>query len=194
MRRAIAVLTALIATTSAFGQYGAGVYVPRGPAVGVWTGAAFGYVPGAYRGFWSNGYSLYGPPVPTYGSVPGYFGGSDQRLANFPDLRHSWYGPWGWRGGYVALDNAGARPQAMMRLACCEVRLPADDAEVYVNGSALNSSGAVRRFHADVPPGTAVTYEIEARWATARSIGSARRSVVLRSGETAVADFTAFGG
>ena len=36
-----------------------------------------------YDGFYSNGFSMYGPPVPTYGPVPGYFGGGDQRLNNY---------------------------------------------------------------------------------------------------------------
>src|SRR6266851_85311 len=39
-----------------------------------------GYYPSAFGSQWSNGNSLYGPPVPTYGSVVGAFGGSDQRL------------------------------------------------------------------------------------------------------------------
>src|SRR5437763_3567537 len=47
-------------------------------------GYGFGYFPGAYGSVWSNGFSLYGPPVPTYGPVPGAFGGSDQRLDVYP--------------------------------------------------------------------------------------------------------------
>ena len=30
-----------------------------------------------YPGFWGNGFSMYGPPVPTNASIPGYFGGYD---------------------------------------------------------------------------------------------------------------------
>src|SRR5947209_1191454 len=47
-------------------------------------GYGFGYFPGAYGSVWSNGFSLYGPPVPTYGPVPGPFGGPDQRLDVYP--------------------------------------------------------------------------------------------------------------
>src|SRR6266446_4839680 len=52
---------------------------------GGWNGY-LGIFPGSYNGFWSNGFSQYGPPVPTYGSVPGVFGGSDQRLSNFSNI------------------------------------------------------------------------------------------------------------
>src|SRR5688500_2454529 len=65
-------------------QVGVGV-TPFGVRGGYWPGY-LGYFPGAYQGFWSNGFSLYGPPVPTYGTVPGYFGGADQRLSNFNNI------------------------------------------------------------------------------------------------------------
>jgi hypothetical protein len=64
------------------------VGTPGGPAFG-YSGVGVAVPYGAYRGFWSNGYSLYGPPVPTYGIVPGTFGGSDQRLYPLPPM---WFG------------------------------------------------------------------------------------------------------
>jgi len=180
----------LIPVSMAQAQYGAGLYYPRGPYLGFWTGPAFGYVPGAYQGFWSNGFTLYGPPVPTYGSIPGYFGGYDQRLSNFPDLRYGDYGPWGWRGGYVPLDrpaNCVALP--VVGLALCEVHLPAADAELLVNGVKADAQGAIRTIRVNLPPATGVSYELEVRWATPESIGASRRSVILRAGETVVTDF-----
>jgi uncharacterized protein (TIGR03000 family) len=42
-----------------------------------------------YRGFYSNGYSMYGPPVPTYFTVPGIFNGSDQHSYDGP----AWFVP-----------------------------------------------------------------------------------------------------
>jgi hypothetical protein len=190
MTRFAVAAAALFLPGPAWGQYGAGVWVPRGPAVGVWTGAAFGFVPGAYQGFWSNGFSLYGPPVPTYGSIPGFFGGADQRLSNFPDLRYSTFGPWGWRGGFVPLDDP--RPPLVLPVppAVCVLRVPTADAELYVNGVRQDSSGVQRRLFAAVPPGRAVSYDLEIRWATPESLGTVRRTVILRAGERSSADFT----
>lgn len=190
-RHVCSAVVALVAVAEASAQLGAGVWVPRGPAVGVWTGAAFGYVPGAYGGFWSNGFSLYGPPVPTYGSIPGFFGGADQRLSNFPDLSYPNFGPWGWRGGYVPL-NGPPRPPMLVRVppALCVLRLPADDAELFVNGVRQDSSGTQRKLFAAVPPGRAASYDLEVRWASPETIGAVRRTVILRAGERCVADFT----
>jgi uncharacterized protein (TIGR03000 family) len=42
-----------------------------------------------YRGFYNNGYSMYGPPFPTYGTVPGIYNGSDQHSYDGP----GWYVP-----------------------------------------------------------------------------------------------------
>jgi uncharacterized protein (TIGR03000 family) len=69
---------------------GIGIGGYAGGAAFAYPGFGFGYYPGGYRGFWSNGFSLYGPPVPTYGIVPGTFGGSDQRI--YP-LAPIWFPP-----------------------------------------------------------------------------------------------------
>lgn len=96
-----------VATSSASAQY-------RGGFVGVGVGAgypgwgyyglpygpyAYGY-PGAVGGFWTNGHSLYGPPVPTYGPTPGAFGGSDA---------HRGHSTYGWLGTY----NPSPRPAGL---------------------------------------------------------------------------------
>ncbi|MBA4186893.1 MAG: hypothetical protein C0467_02625 [Planctomycetaceae bacterium] len=93
------------------GFYGSGW--PYGPAVapgwgypGLYGGPFVGY-PFGYYGYgpragssWSNGLSLYGPPVPTYGPIPGVFGNND--------LRRLWEQvpspgiPFGWVGIYAA--------------------------------------------------------------------------------------------
>src|SRR5262245_55080552 len=80
----LATVIALGSQTSARAQYiGGGV----GARPYCWYGGYYpgylGVFPGGYNGFWSNGFSMYGPPVPTYGIVPGTFGGADQRLSNF---------------------------------------------------------------------------------------------------------------
>src|SRR5262245_54015008 len=64
--------------------FGVGVGVgawPRYP-FGTYPYGYLGYFPSQYNGFYTNGFSAYGPPVPTYGIVPGTFGASDYRLNN----------------------------------------------------------------------------------------------------------------
>lgn len=58
---------------------------------------AFGY-PGAVGSFWTNGHSLYGPPVPTYGPTPGAFGGGDA---------HRGHQNYGWLGYYTPSPRLG---------------------------------------------------------------------------------------
>lgn len=217
--RSFAVAMMLLAPSLAPAQYGAGMYYPRGPYYGFWTGPAFGYVPAAYGSFWSNGYSLYGPPAPTYGSIPGFFGGSDQRLSDFPDLRYRmWpYNAWGpgfgpgWGPGFgpgwgvgpwvgpgvgvvVPINQPRVEVTQMAGPGVCEVRLPAADAEVFVNGKKVEGTGAVRKLFADLAPRTGTTWQVEARWSGPESIGSAVRSATLRAGELTVVDFTSSGG
>ena len=195
MRRMFhAAIATLLFASPSFAQYYTSPYaVPQsGPYVGVWTGPLWGYYPGAYNGFWSNGYSLYGPPVPTYGSIPGFYGGSDQRLSNYPDMNYLFANPYGWNGGYVPL-NQPKRICVLVPPAVCEIRVPDPDAEVTINGTAIKGVGSTRRFETQLIPGVASNCEIEAKWAGATSIGQGKRSVILRAGETAVADFTVAG-
>src|SRR3712207_5213268 len=85
---AIAAVILLGSPRAGRAQYvGVGVAGPRpGGLYGTYWPGFYGVYPGGYNGFWSNGFSMYGPPVPTYGSVPGVFGGADQRLSNFPNI------------------------------------------------------------------------------------------------------------
>ena len=68
-------------------------FVVRVP-VFVGPAAAFGYYPSAYHTQWSNGLTLYGPPVPTFGPTPGAFGGSDAHRKYFSGglPRYGWFG------------------------------------------------------------------------------------------------------
>ncbi len=59
---------------------GSGIGFGYAGAYPFYPGVGFGYFPSRIGDFWSNGYSLYGPPVPTYGPIPGSFGGSQQRF------------------------------------------------------------------------------------------------------------------
>ena len=64
-----------------YGYAGIGLGIGYDPFYGTTSYGVGGFVwGGAYNGFYSNGFSEYGPPVPTYAPVPGMFGGSDQRF------------------------------------------------------------------------------------------------------------------
>jgi uncharacterized protein (TIGR03000 family) len=87
------------------GGVGVGVGVGRPWGYG-WGGyPGFGFFPGAYNGFYSNGFSLYGPPIRTDAPVPGVFGGGDQRHYGLAPGYPLWY-PWGGVGVVVPLRPA----------------------------------------------------------------------------------------
>lgn len=78
---AAALLACACAALSASGVH-ASDYNSGGPVPRRYVG--FGLYPGYFPGFFSNGFSMYGPPVPTYMPVPGvYGGGSDSRFYDF---------------------------------------------------------------------------------------------------------------
>lgn len=105
------------------GGVGVGVTVGPGGTYGhVIPYRGFGFFPTYYNGFYGNGFSAYGPPVPTYGSIPGVFGGIDQNNYGTPPgifgprygLRHSSYGR-GYEGAAQSgigfgLYRGGQRP------------------------------------------------------------------------------------
>src|SRR5436305_10897842 len=116
-----------------------------GPAVPNYAFGGFGgFFPGAYGSSWSNGFSRYGPPVPTYGIVPGAFGGADQRLNNIEisngallGLGRSGAGGGGPRRRHYydgSHGGAGLPNQQTVGQAAIEVRVPAADADVYFAG------------------------------------------------------------
>lgn len=69
-----------------------------GPYIGYPWGF-YGYS-GRAGSFWSNGLSLYGPPVPVYGPIPGVMGNDDlvRRWRDWPGIGL----PFGWIGIYAA--------------------------------------------------------------------------------------------
>ncbi|HTK77682.1 MAG TPA: TIGR03000 domain-containing protein [Gemmataceae bacterium] len=189
---------------------------PIGVGVGVGVGfgypgfgypyGAFGYYPGAYSSSWSNGFSLYGPPVPTYGIVPGAFGGADQRLGNFqygniniyngagiglgasgaggagPRRRH-YYGD-GLAAGQVG-TNAQTTGQAII-----EVRVPVSSAEVFFEGVNTRQQGEKRVFLSPtLQGGITYHYNVTAKWRDGEQVVEREKSVGVRAGETAVVDF-----
>src|SRR6476660_9340519 len=84
------------------GLYG-GPYVTTGyPFVG-WPGYR-----GAFGSYWTNGLSLYGPPVPVYGPIPGVLGNND--LVNQWHARPTLGGGFGYYG-WVGPFRASPRPR-----------------------------------------------------------------------------------
>src|SRR5690242_16002907 len=187
---------------------------PIGVGVGVGIGypgfgypwGAFGYYPGAYSSSWSNGFSLYGPPVPTYGIVPGAFGGADQRLGNFqygniniyngagiglgasgaggagPRRRH-------YSGDGLATGQVGTSTPATGQ-ATIEVRVPVASAEVFFEGVNTRQQGEKRVFLSPMlQGGLTYHYNVTAKWRDGEQVVEREKSIGVRAGETAVVDF-----
>jgi uncharacterized protein (TIGR03000 family) len=163
----------------------------------------FGYYPGVYNGFWSNGFTMYGPPVPTYGSIPGYYGGSDQRLNNYnfsniniqngaslglgtpgsggagPRRRH-WYG------------SDAAATNVVTGQGTVDVRVPVANAEVYFEGMNTGHAGVRRVFLTPtIEAGVTHFYKIRAKWKLPDgTVADQEKSVAVRANMVSVVDFT----
>ncbi len=209
---ALSLAIGLALSTSVSAQYvGVGVgVVPRpygGWYGGVAPGGYLGIYPGGYNGFWSNGFSMYGPPVPTYAPIPGYFGGSDQRLSNLatPNFSNIQI----YNGASIGLGTPGAggagprrrhmydglnQPitnQAAFGQATVEVRVPVADAEVFFEGINTRQTGVRRQFASPaLPLGATYFYKVSARWKEDGKVTEQSRSVGVRANETVVVDFT----
>jgi uncharacterized protein (TIGR03000 family) len=197
----LSAVVTIVPTTAARAQFvGVGVARPAG-IYGTYSPGAYGVFSGGYQGFYSNGFSMYGPPVPTYGSVPGMFGGADQRLSNFPNIyiqngADIGLGGSGAGGGgprrrfYAGADNLGT-PAPTMAQATIDVRLPTADAEVFFEGNNTRQAGVRRMFQSPVVQvGTTYYYKIRARWKQPDgTIADEERSVGVRANATTLVDF-----
>jgi uncharacterized protein (TIGR03000 family) len=170
----------------------------------------FFYVP---RGFWPNGLSLYGAPVPTPGALPGVFGNYDlvRQWRAFPLYGIGAYGTLGLyapgprvRGAYgppvygpplpvveglrgPAAPPAGAKVAGAVILS---VRVPQPAAEVLVNGKKTTQTGTDRIFES--PPLDAAetyTYVVTARWIERGQVVEVSRQVKGTPGEVVRVDF-----
>jgi uncharacterized protein (TIGR03000 family) len=180
-----------------------------GPYVGYpYYPGFFGYS-GRAGSSWSNGLSLYGPPVPVYGPIPGVLGNDDlvrQWRSTLPVGLHGY----GWVGVYAAsprlrpntvsvrpaVESFGTAPpaRAIAPGGCLlvSVKVPQPAAEVFVDGAKTAQTGTDRTFES--PPleaGQRYSYTVTARWiengrAVERSI-----QVTGEPGEVVRADFGA---
>ena len=172
----------------------------------------FGF-PAAYGNNWSNGLPLYGPPVPTYGPVPGAFGGATNDKLFFRNPLPN--GPFFYGLGYLGVRTplprprypsvsvwppvvgdpaifAGPMPPAAdptcVRMA---VKLPEPAAEVWVDQKPTTLVGAERIFESPPLAGAEpVKYDLVARWLANGEPRAESREVTARPGQLVVVDFT----
>lgn len=202
------------------------------PNVGVYTGfgyPGFGYGYGGYPGFgrygypgyfgysgragssWSNGLSLYGPPVPVYGPVPGVFGNNDL-VRQWRSTLAPGFAGYGWVGIYAASPRPRPRPLTVSVWPTVErvhaapanavpaaaggdclilsVRVPQPAAEVFVDGTKTAQTGTDRIFES--PPleaGKPFKYTVTARWREGGQTVESSREVTGTPGEVVRVDF-----
>ena len=202
--------------------------------------SGFGYPPLVYPGFgypfgffgfpaavgssWTNGLSLYGPPVPTYAPLPGVFGNNDLvkqwRTVVAPGL--AGYNVFGLYSPYPrarhpsvsvlpvveSLDTfpaapapaAPAAPAATVAPAkggclVLSVKVPQPAAEVLVDGVKTVQTGTDRIYES--PPldaGQAYKYTVTARWMERGQVREVTRVVTGTPGEVVRVDFSTPGG
>lgn len=191
-------------------------YPGPGPSVfprvgfGAWPGYGWWGYPGAVGDFWSNGLSLYGPPVPTYGPIPGSFGGSDQRFMGPPGFgmwdrrrhplpprdpsvipeRHRLALPPELRGTPVPSLNLRPVPAPVSTPtpATLEFVLP-PGATLSVNGQPVPTPDGPLTT-APLEPGRHYRYEVEATWDAGGTPARQSRTVTFAPGERVRVDLS----
>lgn len=176
-------------------RYYGGPFVGVGVGVGVGIGPGYAYpfgysyypwwgYPGGYNGFYSNGFSMYGPPVPTYGPQAGTFGASDQRIdafrGQFPPYGVYGYGDEPPLAAPVVVEPPGAKPLTTQ----IDVHLPDPEAVVIFDGRDTGSTGADRTFR--TPPlnaGPLYKFDIVARWTEGGQPVEKRETIQFRAGQ-----------
>jgi len=184
-----------------FGLGGGGGYYP-----GYGYGWGFGF-PGATGSFWTNGNSLYGPPIPTYAPVPGVFGGSQQHKTYFMQniygsgyLNHNWFGyqkptpPAGWERVSVNPPVMISETRVMpVNSKCCrfQMTMPNPDAELWIGSTATKHKGTHRDFETpELDAAKEYSYEFIARWSESGKPVAVIRKVKFKAGEAINVDFT----
>jgi uncharacterized protein (TIGR03000 family) len=193
---------------------GVGSYAPFGPFVGpgfgrYGFGPAYGLFPTYYDGFYGNGFSAYGPPVPTYGAIPGVFGGIDQKIyPPAPILFGPRFGYGLYRGGYrppsashvhpnfqtealgIINDLPDLQPVPILRPLHIEVRCM-DNAMVQINRQPTNQTGSFRVFQTpSISTTEEVTYEVRATWEQEGKTITKLKAATGKGGERVIVDFT----
>ncbi len=187
---------------------------------GVGGYGGFGYGGFGYPGFvrysgragssWSNGLSLYGPPVPVYGPIPGVFGNNDL-VQQWRSTLAPGFAGYGFVGIYAAsprprhpsvsvrpvIEYLDATPVAPVPVAkvggslILSVKVPQPAAEVLVDGKPTGQTGTDRTFES--PPleaGRTYKYTVTARWVEGGKVVEMSKAVTGAPGEVVRVDFT----
>jgi uncharacterized protein (TIGR03000 family) len=185
------------------GGVGIGVGVGTGGLYGPYVGPTFGIFPTYYDGFYGNGFSAYGPPVPTYASIPGVFGGIDQKNYGIPShfFGLGWFGyrspsprllpnfDYQAPGKFIRepiLEEEAPRSLPMY----IEVKVP-EEATVMIDGKETKQTGPTRVF--GTPPLSTAekfSYEIRASWMVEGQLVTRLRAASGRGGDRVIVDFT----
>jgi uncharacterized protein (TIGR03000 family) len=179
-------------------SWGAGI----GVGWGYGYGPFWGVYPNYYHGFYGNGLSMYGPPVPTYKPIPGVYGGADSQFFGLPPIYPGWVS-----GVYIPLSHPAPLPSAVVDppaevLAApptvldqpaaleVEIRLPRADARLFIDGAEAQGTGPTRKF-ATPPLATdaAYTYELRAEWLVDGLTTTVTKTATGRAGERLVVEF-----
>jgi uncharacterized protein (TIGR03000 family) len=145
------------------------------------------------QGFYSNGLSAYGPPVPTYRPIPGVFGGGDSQFFPVPPLLMPPYGGPGWMNMHrlpitkADLALAEGRPypfQVRSPSLTFEIKLPTESARVFVGDVEQNGLGHTR-FVATPPLENREwhTFDVRAEWFSEEGKVTLIKRVMGRAGD-----------
>lgn len=190
-----------------FGVTGEAQAQSRSWSVGVGVGYGYGYgpywgfYPNYYSGYYGNGLSMYGPPVPTYKPIPGVFGGSDSQFFGPPPIYPGWIS-----GAYIPLSRPAPLPADVIQAPAelpppaamldkpialeVEVRLPTDSTRLFVDGTEVKGTGTERKFATPPLETTApITYELRAEWKVDGLTTTHTKSVTGRAGDKLVVEF-----
>jgi uncharacterized protein (TIGR03000 family) len=178
--------------------FGVGIGIYSGPRYPAYP--YFGAYPLAYRGFYGNGMSMYGPPVPTYGPIPGTFGGSDYRVnqnapyIGFPVGIYASYSKTravvDGNGEPPLLNPDAVRSATANNALLVEIRVPLDNVIVFINDQLTKQNGNVRYFSSPpLKPGETYQYTIRAVWTIDGQRNDKTLTLQGKPGERMVADF-----
>lgn len=167
---------------------------------------------GAFGSFWTNGLSLYGPPVPTYGPTPGVLGNSDfvNQWRHAPTLGGG-VGVYGWFGPYRAspryrnpsvsvrpiMERVGEDAKIVVKDAeagrplYLSVTVPQPAAEVLVDGVKTSMTGTDRLYES--PPLTGdkeYAYDVVVRWIEGGATMERKKTVTGKPGEVVRVDLS----
>jgi uncharacterized protein (TIGR03000 family) len=175
-----------------------------GPGIGVW---GWGGYPAAVGSFWTNGLSLYGPPVPTYAPIPGVFGGSDAHRHYVTPPVFGWGLNWyGYRSPSPRLASpsvsvhapaaeasivAGGPAPTLARAARMTIRLPHPDAVLWIDNQATKQTGTERAFESpELTEGQQYSYKLVAQWKVNGEEKAESRKVLVAAGQSMIVDFS----